>query len=247
VENDVSHAFSLQPIRTKRLSEIAVDQITGLIEGGQIPVGQKLPSERELMSQLGVSRAAVREALRVLEAQGLIEVQPGRGTHVINTTSQADIVSGIVAWLNSHGQEFLEVNAVIELLEGHAAELAAQNASEEDVRQLGELVGEAEILAERGMLHQLIKADRRFHQKVNSLSDNSFLTAMVDAVLTATVGARFSTLRLPGRASASLEEHRSIIKAIASGDPESARNAATRHTTRIRELATTLLQGRQAD
>jgi GntR family transcriptional repressor for pyruvate dehydrogenase complex len=106
-----------------------MEQATGLIEGGPTPVSQQLPSERELVNQLGVCRAAVREALTVLEAQGLIDVQPGRGAYLMVTAARADIVSGIVGWLNSHGREYEEVNELIRLLEGYAASLAARTAS----------------------------------------------------------------------------------------------------------------------
>jgi GntR family transcriptional repressor for pyruvate dehydrogenase complex len=109
-------------VQKDRVSDKVVEQILELIEEGKLRVGDQLPGERDLMDQLDVARASVREALRILEFQGIIEVQPGRGafvtSEVINETGTDD---GVRRWFREHSSEMLEILEVREALEARAA------------------------------------------------------------------------------------------------------------------------------
>lgn len=224
----------VQPIRSRRLSQFAVDQITALIEEGKLVVGQKLPSERELTNQLNVSRASTREALRVLEAQGLIEVRPGKGAYVVASIPQDDIQSGLNAWFEEHRDEVLDILEVRELLEGFAAYKAAQVKSPEIVIEMRETIEEMRECVKKDALVEATSADRKFHRLLYEASGNRFLKMLGDGIVGALFGPRYSLLRIPGWAEKSLEEHTAILDAIASGNSESANETIQKHMMSIR-------------
>ena len=124
-------AGMFQPIVSDRLSDKAVGQIKALIEEGRLKPGDKLPSERALMKLLSVSRASLREAFRVLEALGLIEVRTGIGAFVVQTDAGALPNEWTTLLMNTQ-QEMFDLLDVREALEAKAAALAAQKASAED-------------------------------------------------------------------------------------------------------------------
>ena len=231
----------IKPIRSRRLSEIAVDQITSLIESGHLQIGDKLPSERELMDQLGVSRASVREALRVLESQGLIIVQPGKGAFIAGTVSQADVLESLVNWLKSSGNELLDVIAVRAVLESYAVQLAVDNCPKETIKKLRNAIDKMRTSIEHGASIDATRADREFHKLLYEASGNSFLKMLGDSIVASLHGARHSVLRIPGRARQSLEEHEAIIDAISEKDPQKALGAVDKHIRMTREILSKIL------
>ena len=235
LEQQESEIF-LQPIRSLRLSEIAVDQITALIEEGRLKIGDQLPSERELMQQLGVSRTSVREALRVLESRGMLEVHPGKGAFVVGLVSQVDILPGLQSWFGKHKDEVLDVLHVRELLESEAAHLAAQFASPEDVSRLRVAIDKMEACVRDNQLSDATHVDREFHRLLYEASGNRFLKLIGDGIVVTLFGPRHSVLRIPFRAQQSLEEHAEIVDAITAGNPEWAREAIHRHMASVREV-----------
>lgn len=225
----------LQPIRSKRLSEFAVDQIAALIEEGRFVVGEKLPSERELIRNLGVSRASVREALRILEAQGLIEVQPGRGAFVVAKTTEVDFRTSLLTWFKEHRDEVQDILAVRKLLDSYAARIAARSASPEIVNALRSTVQDMQDSVAAGRLVDAISADKRFHRLLYKATGNSFLEMLGDSIVAMLFGPRHSILRLPGEADESAREHLAIVESIDAGDEDAAEKHVRAHTERIQE------------
>lgn len=225
----------IQPIRGMRLSQIAVEQITALIEEGRLAVGDQLPGERELMLQLGISRASVREALRLLELQGLIDVRPGRGAFVVHSGSQRDFLPALMAWFKEHGEEVLEVLEVREALESQAVSLAARSASAKTVARLRQAVDRMAGCIERGELLDVTHADREFHRLLYEASGNRFLSLLGDSIVATLFGPRHSLLRIPGRVQRSLAEHEAIVEAISARSPEQGTEAVHRHMESVRE------------
>lgn len=229
-----NNEFIIKPIRSRRLSEIAVDQITSLIEEGHFDIGEKLPSERQLMEQFDISRASVREALRVLESQALIRVQPGKGAYILGTISQSDILEGLLNWLKVNANEMLDVIAVRETLECYAAQLAAQHRSNEVVEKLINSIAEMRACVERGAFIEATHADREFHRLLYEASGNQFLKVLGDSIVASLHAARHSIIRIPKRAEKSLEEHEAIVEAISAGDSMKAIDEVTRHIQSVR-------------
>jgi len=224
----------LQPIRARRLSETVVAQITTLIDEGRLKVGDPLPSERELIEQLSVSRASVREALRVLESQGLVAVQPGKGAVVVGTAPHTDILPAVLAWFEEHRDEVLDILEVREMLESRAAFLAAQRAPLETLERMHAVLGTMRKAVEQGELLGATHMDREFHRLLYEASGNHFLKLLADSIVVTLLGTRYTILRVPGRAEMSVDQHEAIVDAIEARDPERAREASLAHMTSVR-------------
>lgn len=228
----------LHRVKKVRISETVVDQILDLIEDGSLKVGDQLPGERDLVNQLQVGRASVREALRILEAQGVIEVRPGKGTFVVGENIEGD--EGIVQWFKQHIDEEYDFLEVRDALDRKAAVLAAQRASESDVAAMTELLQEADECLERGDLDGMVSLDKQFHCSIAESSGNDMLCHLLVSVHEAMVNPRRSLIRLKGRAAVSQKEHYAILEAIRQRDPEAAERAISAHNKSVREAVKSL-------
>ena len=198
----------------RSLADQAYYRIRELIVSLELAPGS-LISERELMERLGVGRTPVREALRALAAERLVDVYPRRGMFV----SGVDV--GDLAGLS-------EVRAA---LESHAAALAAQRANDVDREEiallLGELNGAGAELDER----MLIDLDQRIHRHIYRCTHNPFLEATLDAYYVLTLRIWFLALDRVARLEDAVGEHRELLEAIRDGDPVRAEDAMRRHVT----------------
>ncbi len=230
----------LERIRSARISDAAVEQITSLIESGHIKIGDRLPSERELIRRLGVSRTSVREALRTLEAQGILEVQPGRGAFIVSDGRQKDFLAPILNWLSDHQRDMLDIIEVREAIESKAVYLAAQRAAEDDLHELESVLGQMERHVTRGEVDKATELDRVFHRMLCDVSGNNFLRTLADNILQALAEPRYSILVVPGRAEVSLAEHRAILDGIRTSDPDAAVAAMLAHMQSVKRSLSSL-------
>lgn len=224
----------LQRVKKIRISDTVVDQIVSLIEEGKLKVGDQLPGERELVDQLQVGRASVREALRILEAQGVVQVQPGRGTFVIGDVTHLSGSEGVRTWFEDHADEVRSILELREALERKAVYLAAQRASDEIIARLEELVQSAELNAAQNRQDELVAVDQQFHGLLGRASGNDLLSELIDGTIVAMVSPRRSILRLPERSQISAREHRVIWEAVRNRDPEAAEAALLQHMNSVR-------------
>src|SRR5262249_11393136 len=128
------------PIRSSRLYEQIVEQIEKLILDGKLRPGDQLPSERELAERFSVSRTAVREAVKALREKGLVEIETGRGTFITHGVSKALRQSLDWVMRSGEGNALADLVQVRDILEPEIAALAAEKASERDVRSLAQAV-----------------------------------------------------------------------------------------------------------
>jgi GntR family transcriptional repressor for pyruvate dehydrogenase complex len=217
------------------MSDLAVDQIAASIEEGHYGVGDWLPTERELVSQLGMSRASTREALRILEAQGLIKVIPGRGASVVGIPARADVETGLQAWFVEHHGEAAELLEVRALLEGYAVRIAAQTISPQKLQELQANLAQMRSFIERHELTEATACDRSFHRLLYVASGNQFLGMLGDSIVATLFSTRYSIIRIPGRADQSLREHSDIVKCIQERDADGAVRSINYHMQSIRE------------
>ncbi|RMF47458.1 MAG: FadR family transcriptional regulator, partial [Deltaproteobacteria bacterium] len=138
-----------KPIRPKKISEEIVEQIRNLISEGQLKPGDRVPSERELASVLGVSRPSVREAIMVLEAMGLVESRQGGGTYVRSLT-ESSLADPLTSMVEKNPKMLYDLAEVRMGIETWSAYLAAQRATEEDIARIEELFREMERQSDRG-------------------------------------------------------------------------------------------------
>lgn len=169
--------------------------------------------EIQLAEELGVSRTPIREALRKLELEGFIVMVPRKGAYV------ADISFKDIA-------DVFEIRAALEAL---AAGLAAERITDEELEEMERLVAEkAESIANQDM-EKLIKVDTLFHEAIYKASRNQRLTSIISNLREQIQRYRTTSLSYPGRMQRSLEEHRSIVEAIQSRDPQIAQQVAREH------------------
>ncbi|GAA5164491.1 FadR/GntR family transcriptional regulator [Pseudonocardia eucalypti] len=218
----MSAEYSWAPVRKVRTHEQVVDQIQEKILDGELRVGAKLPSERELVEALGVSRSSVREALRALEAMGIIEAQGGSGRDsgsVISgrsTEALGNLLRLHVALAEIALADLIEVRIQ---LERHAAHEAAGNHTEADIIQLRRLI--EEMAPDRVTSEEFNELDTEFHVRIARCSGNpltaTLMQALRDAVKSEMVRA-FSEIddwRSVGERL--VAEHSGIVDAISSG------------------------------
>jgi DNA-binding GntR family transcriptional regulator len=207
------HIHQPEAAEARSLSDQAYYRIRELIVSLELPPGS-LISERELMEQLGLGRTPVREALRALSREKLVEVYPRRGMFV----STVDV--GDLAGLS-------EVRAV---LESHAARLAAERASASDRTETEGLLAELEgatDLDERA----LIDLDQRIHRHVYRCAHNPFLEETLNEYYVLTLRIWFLALEKVLRLEDAVQEHRELLEAIRDRDPALAESAMRRHVT----------------
>jgi len=194
----------------RTLRELVADAIIQRIQRGELEPGARL-YEDKLAAELGVSRNPVRESIRALEATGLIEVFPRRGAYV------AEIDRG----------DLVQILELRQILEAHAAELAARRADPTVVERLDRCIDDGVKASQRDDLVTAASCHRDFHLAIEEASGNRYIGDTVGPLRQRTELV-FSMLR-DQRGMLSWEEHRRIRDAIASGDPELARQRTLEH------------------
>lgn len=208
----------------RRLYRKIADQLRKLIEAGEFALGARLPPERDLALQLGVSRPSVREAMIALEVEGLVEVRLGSGIYVRSPNP-------VAAERSVTAEAPFEVIRARGLIEGELAAQAARSMNNGQVAGLRLAVRAMKEDARRGLVP--IRGDRLFHLRVAEASDNAVLLRLVrelfderDNPLFARLGSHFE-----GGPSWTLAiaEHEAVVEAIAARAPDQARTAMQRH------------------
>ncbi|MCY3780398.1 MAG: FadR/GntR family transcriptional regulator [Chloroflexi bacterium] len=223
------------PIESDRLSDKAVGQIKALIEEGRLKPGDKLPAERELIKRLSVSRASLREALRVLEVLGLIEVRTGIGAFVKQTDAGA-LPAEWSALLIKTQQEVIDLLEVREALEARAVELAVQKASEEDLEGCSLTLAKMKQSANTNDVDAAIQSDIEFHQLISKMSQNKFLIELSDSISHVLLDARYAFFRQPNRILVSWQQHCRVVEALVKRDSQAAAEAMLQHLQDSKEV-----------
>ncbi|EHR49673.1 transcriptional regulator [Saccharomonospora marina XMU15] len=200
-----------------------VDQVIGqlrqAIRHGEWPVGERIPTEQELVTTLGVGRNTIREAVRALAHSGLLEVRQGDGTYVRATSE----VSGAVRRLC--GSQLREVLQVRRTLEVEGAALAAHERTEADLELLATLLDRRDRAWADGDFTAFVRTDAEFHLAVVQAGHNTLLTELYRG-LTEVVTASVATTSQADLSKAEAIDHRGILDAIADKDPRRASEQA---------------------
>ncbi|MCQ4079167.1 FCD domain-containing protein [Streptomyces sp. RB6PN25] len=222
-------AIQLAPMEVPKASDVLARELRERILSGEFAEGAALPPERELVVQTQMSRATIREALRILEVQGLVRIKTGRAGGAFVQRPNKDAVASSVSLLIRGRQ--IRLSALLETreaIEPYCAQLAALHRTAED---LDALDAANDAIADDGSpLAAFLQANVDWHVAVATASHNElltgFMTALSQAIYTATENERFvdqEVRRLTVRA------HRSITKAIRAQDPDAAVRRMNRH------------------
>ncbi len=199
----------------------AFEHIRGAIMNGALPPGKRLV-ERELCEALGVSRTSIRETLRRLEAERLIEVEPYKGPVVSKLSLD----------------EALQIYEIRRFLEGQVAERFVERAADEDIQALRGMFEEFEYSAQHSDVAESVAIKVRFYDLLKRVANANIYDDLLSQ-LTARVSAlRAKSMSVEGRISESVEEIRVLVEAIESRDSKAAAAAAQRHVTEAAKAAT---------
>jgi GntR family transcriptional regulator, transcriptional repressor for pyruvate dehydrogenase complex len=231
-------------VRTSRLYEQIVQQIEDSILRGSLKPGDQLPAERDLAQRFGVSRTAVREAVKALREKGLVEAYSGRGTFITNGTSQAirqslDLMMKIGNVEGSH--HLAELRAI---LEPEIAALAAVRIEDQFLASMREAV----TVMERSMQDPdaYIEADLDFHLALAEAAANPLILSLTDSIVGLLREQRIRIFNVPQGPERGQFHHKRILEAIEQRDPDKAREAMRAHLQQIREDSQSTVAGEDA-
>lgn len=224
---------ALRPMARPRLYEQVLERLRDYVSDGRLGVGDRLPPERELAQRLGVSRASVKQAIVVLEVQGLVEVRHGGGTYLLRESLEIEPVEELV----ERKRRLPDVLDAREGMETKLAELAAQRRTDEDMAEIDAALAAMRAEIEDGEIGQ--DGDRRFHAAVTAAAHSALLAEFMRTIAAEIAESRNESLRQPRRPLKSLAQHERIAEAIRNGDAKAAASAMARHlrtVSRVRLL-----------
>jgi GntR family transcriptional repressor for pyruvate dehydrogenase complex len=227
-------------VQTARLYEQIVQQIEESILKGALKPGDQLPSERELANQFGVSRTAVREAVKALHEKGLVEAHPGRGTFITSGTSHS--IRQTLDWIlrAGHPDGKAYVVEAREILEPEIAALAATRADEEALASMREAV--AVMDNARRDPDAFIEADLDFHLALAEAAGNPLILSLIDSIVAVLREQRMRIFKIEGGPERGQYHHKKILEAMEHRDSQGAREAMRAHLQQVREDSRTETQ-----
>lgn len=232
----------LEKVNVQRIFEKAVEQIRDLIRTGSLAPGQKLPTEQELSKQLNVSRSSVREAIRVLEAEGLVDVRRGSGIYIADEPVQKQPGQNAEQWLEQREETLEQVLEVRESIEGLAAGLAATRASEAALAELRSIMQaqtqQIQAMQASGEIDYdlLAQLDAAFHLAVSAACGNDLAHEIVSHLVPAFNESNKAVLYLSRRMESMEKEHFVILSALERRDAAASTQAIRNHIASVRKV-----------
>ena len=220
-------------VQSSRLYEQIVEQIEQSVQRGDLKPGDQLPAERELAEQFGVSRTAVREAVKALREKGLVEAYPGKGTFITSGSSNPMRQSIDRMMRSAQVDATSSLVEVRESLEPEIAALAAVRATEENLNSLRKSV-EVMDAAKRDP-DAYIEADLDFHLELAEAAANPLILSLIDSIVGVLREQRMRIFEVEGGPDRGQYHHKRILEAMEHQDAEGAREAMRAHLRQVRE------------
>ncbi|MCR3761045.1 FadR/GntR family transcriptional regulator [Clostridium felsineum] len=223
------------PVKSTKVYEQVIEQFKTMIADGTLKKGDRLPSERELVSQLGVSRASIREALSALQMIGFVEARHGEGNFIRENFEESLIDPFLLIFMlnGSNKEQILELRRIIEV---ETAAIAAEKINNEEIEKLEECLNgllEAQDEVLKG------KYDKEFHYNIAKASKNILIVNMLNAVSSLMdafiTEARGKILMVEGNKDVLMNQHSALLKALKNHDPKAASKAMREHLDLIFE------------
>ncbi|NLU67454.1 FadR/GntR family transcriptional regulator [Streptomyces sp. HNM0574] len=221
---------ALRPMTRPRLYQQVLDRLRTYAADHGLGAGDRLPAERDLAQRLGVSRASVKQAVVVLEVQGLVETRHGGGTYLTRDTLDVEPVERLM----ERRRRLPDVLDAREALETKLAELAAERRTKADLTAMRDAL----LLMERDIAAGGYgdEGDRLFHAALTEAGHSALLAEFMRALSGQIAESRQESLRQPGRPRSSLGQHARILDAVDRGDAEAAADAMRRHVRTVAEV-----------
>lgn len=221
----------LQTVEPQRLYRQIAEQLRTLISAGEWAVGTRLPAERDLARQLGVSRPSVREALIAMEVEGWVEVRTGSGVYVLDRSGAPSHGHARAEQIPPDEWGPLELIRARRVVEGEVAAMAATQATRKHIDAMGKAIASMKLDADRGVLP--LEGDRAFHTAIVESCGNVVLIETIQRFWDSRRGPLFE--RLGGHFEtveswrSAIAEHQAIFEAVRDHNPDAARAAMHEH------------------
>lgn len=222
-------SINVTPLARGALSEQIVEQISGWILTGKVRPNETLPPERELAIRFGVSKAAIREAGKVLAAKGLLTIRQGGGTSV-NPPVRWNVLDPHILMHSRPRATFQDLLVVRRILEPEIAAIAAQDRDPESLDTMNEAVT---LGMQVTSSQEHVRWDMEFHELLAAATGNPIMVILVKSIGQLLRTSRQTLFDVPGSVERSVHHHRKIYDAVAAGDSELARTEMLTHLQQV--------------
>lgn len=222
--------MNFKVINKKSTLEIIIQQIKNQIKKGILKPGEKLPSERKLADQLGVSRASVREAIQSLAFSGYLEVIQGKGTYILEMATQYDEIVNFFSEFSNYSLDYLMEARI--MLEGEFARLAALNANQEEIDLVERIFNE---IASSKDLNSFVVKDLEFHLTIAKATHNPIMNGLMKIIGEMLYKETRKIIEISGDTRKNtIETTRNLVQAIKQRNAEKAKELMVKHIKNIR-------------
>ncbi|MGW4094667.1 FadR/GntR family transcriptional regulator [Nocardia sp. NPDC004750] len=221
----------LKPVTRPRLYEVLVERLCAYVADNEMTPGDRLPPERDLATQLGVSRASLSQALVALEVQGVLSVRHGDGAVLMRRPTEDRAIRA----LREHADRLPDIIDAREALEVKLASLAAQRRTDSEMDAIDDAIRSMEAEIDAG--GRGLDGDRRFHEAITVAAHSSLLAKLMHEISELVRETRIESLSQTDRPRASLEGHRRIAAAVRERNSHGAAKAMADHIRLISDVA----------
>ncbi len=222
--------MNFKVINKKSTLEIIIQQIKNQIKKGILKPGEKLPSERKLANQLGVSRASVREAIQALAFSGYLEVIQGKGTYILEMATQYDEIVNFFSEFSNYSLDYLMEARI--MLEGEFARLAALNANQEEIDLVERIFNE---IASSKDLNSFVVKDLEFHLTIAKATHNPIMNGLMKIIGEMLYKETRKIIEISrDTRKNTIETTRNLVQAIKQRNAEKAKELMSEHIRNIR-------------
>lgn len=235
--DDLGDNFSLAPVHVPKAADILADRLRAQILSGALPAGKQLPTERELSERTNLSRASVREALRILGVEGLITTKPGRGGgSAIRVPTPEELQRSISLFVRSRQFPVESLLEAREVIEPAVSRLAAKNRTAKDLELLQR--AQQALVDNQHDQPAFVRANLEWHLAVARASHNEILLAFMNAIANVILShTAIDAFDSPEVRAANIHAHEQVMRALVEGDGDSAARRMTRHVHAAGETA----------
>jgi GntR family transcriptional regulator, transcriptional repressor for pyruvate dehydrogenase complex len=231
-------------------SEVVVDGIKNMITGGRLSAGSRLPVEKDLAEELGVSRGSLREGVRALVLMGVLETRQGDGTYV-TSLDPATLLGPLAVLVDlQRPGNVVDLMTVRRVLEVEAAGRAARRISDAELAEAADVLAQMKAMIKQDVIDHdaVMEADVAFHRVIANASGNPTLSALIEGLASRTVRARtWRALHEEGVESRTHAEHHAILGALKARDPDAARLRMGVHLLGVEEYLSSQLDADTAE
>ena len=224
-----------QNVKRITVTEQIMNQIVEFIRSGEVAIGDRLPTERELAEQFGVARARVREALRALSLIGMVTIRPGEGSFVsmLNMPILPDTVTRLFETELENLQEIFDARV---LIESEVYRTAARKMNQETFDNLGSLLAQLSDAKQHSDAESYLMLLDQFDMYIAEISQHKVYVKLMQTVIHLRKEAMRWFLNVPGALEESVETRRALASAMKSGDPKQVTNAINQHFKTAQEF-----------